>query len=195
MLTSLLHVPATLGYGTLVLLVGAESAGLPLPGETALAAAAVLAAHGRLELPLVIGLAAGAAIVGDNLGYVIGRRGIRRLLVRPGRWQRHRARLLEDGEAFFARHGGKAVFLGRWVTGIRVVVAWLAGADRMPWRRFVVWNALGGAAWATSIGVLAYAVGSSSSSLLGGLGFAGLAVALVGLLVYVAMRRIPRLGH
>jgi membrane protein DedA with SNARE-associated domain len=192
MLTSLLHVTSTLGYGTLFLLVGAESAGLPLPGETALVAAAVLAAHGHLELSLVIGIAAAAAIAGDNAGYLIGRRGVRRLLTKPGRWERRRASLLEEGETFFARHGGKAVFLGRWAAGIRVVVAWLAGAHRMRWPRFALWNALGGITWASSVGLLAYLVGSASSSLLSSLGLGGLAVALVGAFAYLATGRLRR---
>lgn len=193
MLTSLLDVPSTLGYGTLFLLVGAESAGVPLPGETALVAAAVLAAHGHLALSLVIAVAAAAATVGDNAGYVIGRRGLRPLLTRPGRWQRRRGRLLEHGEAYFARHGGSAVFLGRWVAGIRIVVAWLAGAHRMPWPRFALWNALGGIAWASSVGLLAYVGGSASSSLVGGLGLGALAVvALAGALAYLAKARLRR---
>src|SRR4051812_19978094 len=114
MLATLLHVPASFGYGLLFLLVGRESAGVPLPGETALLTAAVLAAQGRLSLPLVIATAAAAAIIGDNVGYLIGRSGVRRLLTRPGRFERRGTRLLERGEVFFARNGGKAVFLGRW---------------------------------------------------------------------------------
>ena len=189
MLQSLIHESATFAYGVLFLLVAAESAGVPLPGEAALLTAAVLAAQGRLSLALVIALSAAAAIVGDNVGYVIGRHGIRRLLTRSGRFQGRRARLLAHGEAFFARHGGKAVFLGRWVTGVRVVAAWLAGADRMSWPRFAFWNALGGVTWAGSIGLLAYGIGSASSSILGGLGPVALVVALAGALGFLVRRR------
>ena len=192
MLASLLHVPASLGYGFLFLLVGMESAGAPLPGETALLTAAVLAAQGRLSLPLVIVVAAWAAIVGDNVGYVIGRNGLRRLLARPGWFQRRRARLLEEGEAFFARNGSAAVFFGRWVTGLRVVVAWLAGAERMPWPRFALWNALGGIAWATSLGLLAYWIGSTSSGVVGTIGLIGAAVAVVAVAGYLVTRRFAR---
>ena len=188
-MTSLVHVTPTLGYGALFLLVGLESSGVPLPGETALATAAALAAHGRLSLPLVIGTAAAAAIAGDNVGYLIGRRGVRRLLARPGRFQRRRLQLLEEGETFFRENGSKAVFLGRWVAGLRVVVAWLAGADRMPWRRFALWNALGGVAWATSVALLAYWIGSASSNVFGALALVGLAIALVATLGYVVRRR------
>ena len=192
MLAILIHVPATLGYGLLFVLVGMESAGAPLPGETALLTAAVLAAQGHLSLPLVVATAAAAAIVGDNIGYLIGRGGVRRLLARPGRFERRRERLLADGEAFFARNGGKAVFLGRWVAGLRVVVAWLAGANRMPWPRFALWNALGAVAWASSIGALAYWIGSASSSVIGALGLVGLVVAVSGAVGYVVVRRIAR---
>lgn len=192
MLASFFQVPASLGYGVLFLLVGAESAGAPLPGETALLTAAVLAVQGHLSLPLVIVIGAAAAIIGDNVGYLIGRGGLRRLLIRPGRFELRRARLLEQGEAFFARNGSAAVFFGRWVTGLRVVVAWLAGADRMPWRRFALWNALGGIAWSSSLCLLVYWIGSTSSSILGTLGLVGLAAALLAAVGYVAMTRFVR---
>src|SRR5919198_859945 len=156
MLAVLVNVPSSIGYPLLFALVAGESAGALVPGETSLIVAAALAAQGRLSLPLVIGVAAGAAIGGDNIGYVIGRRGLRRLLDRPGRWAAPRRRLVRRGEEFFARWGSAAVFFGRWLPGLRVVASWLAGADRMPWPRFLLWNALGGISWATTIGALAY---------------------------------------
>jgi len=141
----------------------------------------------------VIAVAAGAAIVGDNLGYVIGRRGLRRLVDRPGRWAAGRRQLVDRGEEFFVRHGSATVFFGRWLPGLRVVTSWLAGADRMPWRRFLVWNALGGITWAATIGALAYVLGRSASGSLGAIGFVGLGVAV---LVYVIarIRRRPAPG-
>src|SRR4051812_20190095 len=111
--------------------------GLPVPGETALIASGLLANSGRLNIAVVIAVAAAAAIVGDNLGYAIGRSGGRRLLERPGAFQHHRKEILVRGEPFFERHGPKAVFLGRWVTGLRIAAAWLAGISRMPWRVFL----------------------------------------------------------
>mgnify|MGYP000507025488 CR=1 len=187
-----MQLPSTLGYAGLALFVGAESAGVPVPGETSLIAAAVLASQGRLSLPLVIAVAAGSAIVGDNVGYAIGRRGGHWLLTRPGRWQRSRARLLERGETFFARHGAKAVFLGRWVPWLRITAAWLAGANRMPWPRFLLWNALGGVAWATSVGVAAYFLGKAAVAVLGvaGVALLGLvAIAGIGALLARRLRR------
>ena len=98
----------------------------------------------------MIALAAAAAIVGDNIGYLIGRKGGRWLLERPGALPAASAcRCSPAGEPFFERHGPKAVFFGRFVLGLRVWASWLAGATRMPWRSFVLWNALGGICWAT----------------------------------------------
>jgi membrane-associated protein len=186
MLGALVDVPAGIGYPLLFLLVAGESAGALVPGETSLIVAGALAGQGRLSLVIVIVVAASAAILGDNTGYLIGRRGLRRLLDRPGRRAAARQRLVQRGETFFARRGAAAVFFARWLPGLRVVTSWLAGADRMPWRRFLLWNALGGIAWATTIGVLAYLLGGSGGGALGAIGFVGLALAgLVYLLTHV----------
>jgi undecaprenyl-diphosphatase len=190
MLAALINVPAGIGYPLLFAFVAAESAGALVPGETSLIVAAALAAQGRLSIPLVIAVAAGAAILGDNVGYLIGRRGLRRLVDRPGRWPAGRRQLVERGEAFFARRGSAAVFFGRWLPGLRVVASWLAGANRMPWPRFLLWNALGGIAWATTVGTLAYLLGRSASGSLGAIGFVGVGVAVV---VYLGMRVRRRL--
>lgn len=195
MVAALFHVPASLGYGLLFVLVGMESSGIPVPGETGLVAAGVLAGQGRLSIPFVIAVAAAGAIVGDNVGYFLGRRGLRRLLARPGRFQRRRTQLLEDGERFFRRYGARAVFFGRFVAAARVVVAWLAGAEQMPWRRFFVWNALGGIAWATAIGLLAYWLGSRASSVIAALGYGALAVAVVAAIAYLVTRTVMRRRH
>lgn len=175
MFASILSVAHNLGYPTLVLLVMAESSGVPLPGETALITGAVLASQHRLQIALVIGLAAAAAIVGDNAGYLVGRKGGRWLLLRPGPFARHRARVLEVGEPFFARHGSKAVFLGRWILGLRTWASWLAGASHMPWPSFSLWNAAGAISWATTIGLVAYYAGQRATGTIGLFGVAGLA--------------------
>lgn len=176
-MVALLGVPASIGYPVLFGLVAAESAGALVPGESALIVSGALAGRGQLSLPLVIVTAAAAAILGDNVGYVIGGKGLRRLLDRPGRFAAHRKRAVERGEAFFRRHGPAAVFFGRWLPGLRVIVAWLAGADRLAWRRFLLWNTLGGVAWAASIASAAYALGRSSSRYLGLIGLGGIALA------------------
>lgn len=158
------HVPEHLGYAALAGLILGESAGLPIPGETALIGASLLAAAGHLNLALAIVIAAGSAILGDNLGFWFGRRGGRRALsVERGPFQRHRAHLLRRGEAFFARHGDRAVFLARWVAGVRVVAAVVAGASGMRVRRFVAANALGAVTWATSTALLVFLLGSAGA--------------------------------
>lgn len=177
----LFSVPAHLGYLVLFALIAAESAGVPLPGETALFAAGVLARNGELEIALVILVAAVAAIVGDNVGYMLGRRGARALLLLPGPFARHRAAFFERGEPFFERHGPKAVFLGRFVSILRIGVAWLAGMHRMRWREFFFWNALGGIAWAALVGMLAYALGEAVEKVFAVAGVAGV-VAFVAVL-------------
>src|SRR4051794_6883105 len=156
--------PSVVGYPALFGLVLAECAGVPLPGETALLAAGVLAGAGRLDLPLVVLVAMAAAVLGDTLGYWLGRRGGRSVLLHRGPMRRGRVHAVERGERYFARHGAKTVFLGRFVPGVRVVTAAVAGATEMPWPRFALYNALGAFAWAATVGGLASLVGPAASS-------------------------------
>ncbi|MBA3420689.1 MAG: DedA family protein [Thermoleophilaceae bacterium] len=184
----MIQVPVRLGLLALAGVVGAESMGAPVPGETALIGAAILAHDGQLSIWAVVLVAAGAAIIGDNVGYLIGRRGGRWLLQRPGPLLAHRARLLARGEAFFARHGPKAVFLARFVAGVRVTGAWMAGVNRMRWQTFLLWNALGGVAWAVLIGLMGFMLGGAAERLLGAAGLAAIgAGAGVTLIVGVAL--------
>jgi membrane-associated protein len=193
---ALLKINAHVAYVGVFALVAAESSGLPVPGETALIAAGVLASHGRVHIESVIVLAALGAMLGDNLGYAIGRTGGRRLLERPGFLEHHRRRILEEGQPFFERHGAKAVFLGRWVAGLRIAAAWLAGINRMPWRRFLFWNALGAVAWATSVGLLAFYLGPPAENIFRTAGIAGGSLVGVALLAFVLWRRLRReSGH
>jgi len=178
MLGSLIDV-SHIGYPVLFLLVMAESGGVPVPGETALIAAAVLASQGKLQIEIVILIAAAAAITGDNLGYQIGRRGGRWLLERPGYLHRQRLQVLRTGEPFFERHGPKAVFFGRFLLGLRVWASWLAGATHMRWRSFVFWNAAGGICWATAVGLIAYFLGHAAGNAIQTFGLFGLAAVLV----------------
>ncbi len=175
------HLVQVFGYPLLFLIVMSESGGLPVPGETGLITAAVLASQGKLKIELVIALAAAGAIVGDNIGYLIGRKGGRWLLQRPGPFHKQRLRVLEIGQPFFERHGPKAVFFGRFVLGLRVWASWLAGATHMHWRSFVLWNALGGIAWASAIGLIAYFLGHSAGNAIEAFGLFGLAAVLIAL--------------
>jgi len=165
---------------------------VPVPGETALVASSVLAKHGELQIEVVIAIAAAAAIIGDNVGYLVSRRVGRRVLERPGRRQQRRLELLARGEMFFERHGPKAVFFGRWIAGLRVWASWLAGITEMPWPTFVLWNALGGISWAITVGVAGYLLGEAAEQILQGAGIGALvvaAVALVAVYVYFHRRR------
>jgi membrane protein DedA with SNARE-associated domain len=157
-----------------------ESFGIPVPGETALIAFGVLAAEGHYSIASVIAVAALGAIVGDNLGYwLIGRLG-GRALFRRWRWlSRYSDRVLPPAESFMARHGGPAVFFGRFIAILRYTIAWVAGLTRMGWWRFLFWNAAGGIVWATAVGLIAYYGGKAVADTIERYGlYAGVAVAL-----------------
>jgi membrane-associated protein len=199
MLASILdvsHLVKDFGYPLLFVLVMSEAGGVPIPGETALIAAAVLASQGKLRIELVIPIAAAGAIVGDNLGYLIGRKGGRWLLERPGAFARQRQEVLRTGEPFFEAHGPKAVFFGRFILGLRVWASWLAGATRMRWRAFALWNALGGISWASAVGIIAYLLGHSAGHAIEAFGIYGLVAVLLAIGGAFAMhRRHARVGQ
>src|SRR3954468_14579850 len=190
MLASLVDVAENVGYPLLFVLIAVETMGIPLPGETALITAGIVAARGNLAIEAVIAIAAAAAIIGDNVGFAIGRRYGRRLLEwEGGPFPHHRRRVIEVGQPFFDRHGPKAVFLGRWVSGLRITAAWLAGAHKMSWPTFTFWNALGGICWAISIGLAAYFGGHAAERIVKAAGIAGLVGAvLIGVALYVVTK-------
>jgi membrane protein DedA with SNARE-associated domain len=139
-----------------------ESAGVPLPGEAGLFAASFAAAHGLLALPAVMGTGATAAVLGDNLGYWLGRRFGRGFLERHGRWLFLTHERLHRMDVFFERYGAPAVVLARFITGVRVAAAYSAGMARMRWWEFFTYNVIGGIAWATTVSVSGYALGKGS---------------------------------
>ncbi len=179
---------ATYGIWAVVFFVAVESIGVPVPGETMLLVAAVYAgATHHLSIAVVIAAAAVTAIVGDNLGYLIGRLGGERLLRRVGPALHLTAGRLAVARYLSQRHGGKAVFFGRFVAILRIFAAFLAGTTRMPWRRFALFNAAGGIIWATLLGLLGYGLGASVT---GPLGYITLALAvLVGGVVVIMLKR------
>jgi membrane protein DedA with SNARE-associated domain len=152
------------GLPLLFVVVMLESFGLPLPGETALIVFGVLASQGNYPIELIIAVAAAAAVVGDNLGYwVIGRWG-GRALFRRWRWlSRYADRVLPGVERIMERHGGKTVFFGRFIAVLRFTAAWVAGLGRMPWWRFLFWNAAGGICWAVAVGLAAFYGGKAAA--------------------------------
>ena len=156
-----------------------ESAGLPVPGETVLVAAAILSGHtGRPGIVAVLAAAAAGAIVGDNLGFWVGRAAGVPLLARYG----GRIGLGPDrlwlGQYVFSQHGGKIVFFGRFVAVLRAFAALLAGANRYPWPYFLLWNAAGGILWATVFGLGGYVFGRAIHRITGPVGIVGAVIAV-----------------
>ncbi len=176
-LAAVISVSSSLGY-LLPAIIGLESMGIPSPGETALVAAAVLASQGKLHIWLVLVIGISSAIIGDNIGYLLGRRFGRDLLVAPGPLRRHRARALEIGDGFFKRHGSKTVFFGRWIVAIRVATAWLAGINDMRVRTFFLWNAFGAVTWGLTYGLAGYYGGKAAAGVLSEVGL-GIGAAVV----------------
>ena len=190
-LSTLTGWPALLLVGALAFGESAAFLGVFLPGETALLLGGALAATGRVSLPAMVVVAVVAAIAGDSVGYEIGRQvGTPLRHSRLGR--RVGARRWARAEGFVTRHGPVAVLLGRWVGVLRALVPALAGMNRMPYRRFLLYNALGGSAWATTVVLLGYLAGASWRGAEKHLGQAGAALAsvvVVGLAVWWAVRR------
>jgi membrane protein DedA with SNARE-associated domain len=181
---------ASYGYWAVLLVVAVESMGVPVPGETTLLAAAVYAgATQRLQVALVIGAAAAGAILGDNIGYLLGRFGGSRLLHRFGRYVRLNERRLRLGSYLFDRHGGKVVFYGRFVAILRAWAALLAGAYRMSWRRFIVFNAAGGVVWAALMGLIGFTFGSTLLALGGVIASVSTALAVTVMAVSLIVLR------
>ena len=182
-------------YGLIFLfgIVCLESAGAWLPGETALIAAAIYASNGHLTITGVIAVAAGGAIIGDNIGYWLGREGGRRLLYRYAFLRRFAERVMPPAERFFARHGGKAVFFARFFGGLRVTGAWMAGITRMTWWRFLFWNAAGGIVWAVGVGLIAFYGGHAAADVIEDYGlYGGIAVAVLVVIGLVALHVLRR---
>src|SRR5215471_15462917 len=139
------HLVQSYGYYAVFALIALESLGIPLPGESALIAAALYAGTTHhLNLAALAAVAASAAVIGDNAGYWIGKTGGRRLAERYGHYVRLNRARLKAGRYLFARHGVKVVFFGRFVVVLRTYAAFLSGLSRMRWSRFMVANAAGG---------------------------------------------------
>ena len=180
-------------YGYLVVFFGVmlESTGVPLPGETILLAAGFLAQRGHIDVGDAIVFGILGAVVGDQIGYWVGREGGRPFVLRWGHYVRITPERLARAEAFFERHGGKAVFLARFFAGLRVFGALVAGISRMRWGTFVFYNVLGGAVWATAVVLVGYLAGGSLGLVERWLGRATLVLAaLVAVVVsfYLAYR-------
>ena len=179
------------GYAGVAISLALESLGLPLPGESLMIAAALYAAatH-KLNIFLLVPLAAAGAIAGDQIGYLIGRSVGFRLLAHWGRKIGLSDERLELGRYLFRTYGGPVVFAGRFVAVLRTFAALLAGANLMPWHTFLLWNGLGGVCWTALYGFGAYALGDAAKSLSGPVGIAmGVAGAMALLAAVVFVKR------
>ena len=180
--TDFIHLISTYGYWAILLAIAIESTGIPFPGEAMLLAASIYGGttH-QLSLPLIILAAAAGAILGDNLGYLVGHEGGYRLLRRYGHVIRIKEKHIKLGQYLFLKHGSKVVFFGRFVAVLRAWAAFLAGTNRMHWKTFLLFNALGGILWATIFGCGGYLLGHNFEHFSGpvGLILAGIAAILI----------------
>lgn len=191
-----------LGYPAVLLFIMIESSGIPFPGETMLLLASFFAAvNHHLQIPIVIACAAAGAILGDNIGYLVGRTGGRALVLRYGKYIFLKPSHLNYAEQFFAKHGDKTVFFGRFVSVLRAWAAFLAGVNHMPWRSFLIYNAAGGIVWAIIYGLLGFYAGSffhdnfsQVEQIASAIGWAGLAllIALVTLIFFLLRWRLKK---
>ena len=181
---------ATYGYLAVLVFVGIESIGIPFPGETMLVTAAIYAGttH-RLSIVVVIAAAASGAILGDNIGYAIGRAGGYRLLRRYGKYIRLEEPRLKLGQYLFRKHGSKVVFFGRFVSILRTFAAFLAGVNLMLWRRFLVYNAAGGIIWASLYGIGAYLLGGKIATFSAPVNIGLAVVAVLGIIAGILFLR------
>ena len=177
---------ANYGNWTVAFFVGLESMGVPLPGETVLILASAYAGSHDGNVAAVIASAAAGAIIGDKLGYLVGRELGCRFLKRYGSHVGLNQSRIKLGQYLFMRHGGKVVFFGRFFVLLRFLAAFLAGVNRMVWSRFLVANAAGGIVWATVVGLAAYIFGMGLHHARSPLGIAALVLA-IGVLVWAVI--------
>jgi membrane protein DedA with SNARE-associated domain len=188
--SELTHLLTTYGYLAVLLFVAIESTGIPFPGETMLLVAAIYAGTShRLSIVLVILAAAIGAILGDNIGFWIGREGGYRLLRRYGPYIRLDERKLKLGLYLFRKHGGKVVFFGRFVAVLRAWAAFLAGTNRMRWPSFLLFNALGGILWATIYGLGGYFFGEKIHQLTRPVGIVTIVLAVLIIIASIIFAR------
>ncbi|MGW6279127.1 DedA family protein [Kribbella sp. NPDC055071] len=187
---------AVLAYLVVGLVIGVESMGVPLPGETTLIAAALLASQGHLRIEFVIAAAAAGAIVGDSIGYFIGRKAGRSIFERLGRRFHHFSpERMDKAENYFHKYGVWTVFFGRFVALLRIFAGPMAGMLRMHYPRFLAANAAGGIAWSTTIGLVAYNIGDNAGKIFGKVSvWALVAIAVVAVAAYV-IHKLRRRRH
>src|SRR5205809_3476862 len=186
------HYMLVYGYWAVFFGVMLENAGIPVPGETILLIAGYFASTGEFHLGLVMLIAASGAVVGDNIGFAIGHHYGRGVLLRFGRFILLTPKRVERMEKYFERHGNKTILVARFITGLRVFAALFAGASKMPWRVFVVYNIAGAILWSVVITMLGYLFGQSLPLLVKWVGRSGTILLIAVLVIGVVAWRIRK---
>jgi membrane protein DedA with SNARE-associated domain len=181
------------GYFVVFFAIMVESMGIPFPGETALIIASAYAARtGDLNIYWVIAASAAGAIVGDNFGYWIGREGGRKLIIKYGKFVGLTDDRYQKAQEYLKKHGGKAVFFGRFVSVARTWIAVLVGAHHLNWTQFFIYNVLGGIVWASIFGTLGYVFGENLpylEKIIKDVGIAVSVLVVIGLIVLIYLRK------
>src|SRR6266550_1444289 len=181
------------GYWAVFFGVMLENAGVPVPGETILLIAGYFASTGKFHLGFVMLIAATGAVIGDNIGFAIGHHFGRSFLLRIGRFFFLTPKRLEHMENYFAKHGNKTILVARFITGLRVFAALLAGASRkMPWRVFFFYNVCGAVLWSVIITTLGYLFGQSLPLLIKWVGRSGTILLVVAVVIAVVAWRVQK---
>jgi membrane protein DedA with SNARE-associated domain len=180
------------GYWAVFFGVMLENAGVPVPGETILLIAGYFASTGEFHLPLVMLIAASGAVIGDNIGFAVGHHYGRGFLLRVGRFFFLTPKRIEHMENYFKSHGNKTILVARFITGLRVFAALLAGASKMPWRVFFLYNIAGAILWSVVITTLGYLFGSSLPLLLKWVGRSGTILLIAAIVLGVIVWRVRK---
>jgi membrane protein DedA with SNARE-associated domain len=180
------------GYWAVFFGVMLENAGVPVPGETILLIAGYFASTGKFHLGLVMLIAASGAVIGDNIGFAIGHHFGRNVLLRIGRFFFLTPKRLAHMENYFERHGNKTILVARFITGLRVFAALLAGASKMPWRVFIVFNMAGAVLWSVVISTLGYLFGQSLPLLIKWVGRSGTILLISAIVVGIVVWRVRK---
>ena len=186
------HYMLTYGYWAVFFGVMLENAGVPIPGETILLVAGYFASTGVFRVPLVMLVAATGAVIGDNIGFAIGHHYGRGFLLRVGRFFFLTPKRIEHMENYFKSHGNKTILVARFITGLRVFAALLAGASRMRWRVFVVYNVAGAVLWSFVITLLGYLFGQSLPLLVKWVGRTGTILLIAAIVLGIIAWRLQR---
>src|SRR5437667_9376473 len=186
------HYSLTYDYWAVFFGVMHENAGVPIPGETILLVAGYFASTGVFRVPLVMLVAATGAVIGDNIGFAIGHHYGRGFLLRVGRFFFLTPKRIEHMENYFKSNGNKTILVARFITGLRVFAVLLAGASKMRWRVFFVYNVVGAVLWSLVITLLGYLFGQSLPLLVKWVGRTGTILLIAAIIIVVIVWRVRR---